>query len=58
MASNCESCSHYVYDDEYEYYECLVDLDEDDFVKFLEGSFRDCPYYQCDDEYQIVRKQM
>ena len=27
---NCESCLNYVYDEEYECYTCLVDLDEDE----------------------------
>lgn len=58
MATNCDSCANYVYDEEYDYYECLVNLDEDDFCKFLSGNFKECPYYQNDDEYKIVRKQM
>ena len=35
MASNCESCVNYVYDDEMECYCCDMNLDEDDMVKFL-----------------------
>ena len=30
MASNCESCVNYVYDDEMECYCCDMNLDEDD----------------------------
>lgn len=41
-----------------EYYVCEVDLDEDDMVRFLKGDVRACPYYQSDDEYKIVRKQI
>ena len=48
----------YVYDEENEYYVCEVDLDEDDMVRFLKGDVRACPYYQSDDEYKIVRKQI
>lgn len=58
MATNCDSCANYVYDEEYDYYECLVNLDEDDYFKFVSGNFKECPYYQNDDEYRIVRKQM
>mgnify|MGYP004436330929 CR=1 FL=1 len=47
-----------VYDEENEYYVCEVDLDEDDMVRFLKGDVRACPYYQSDDEYKIVRKQI
>lgn len=57
QATNCETCSNYVYDDEEGYYECLVNLDEDDMYRFLTGAFDSCPYYQLDDEYRIVRKQ-
>lgn len=56
--SNCEQCANYVYDEDYECYTCMVSLDEDEMVRFLSDSFRDCPYFQLDDEYRIVRKQM
>lgn len=56
--SNCESCSNYVYDEEYGYYQCEVNLDEDEMVRFLQDKFYNCPYFQPDDEYKIVRKQM
>ena len=56
--SNCESCANYIYDEDYGYYVCEANLDEDEMDRFLRSSFSDCPYYQLDDEYQIVRKQM
>lgn len=56
--SNCESCVNYVYDEDYECYNCEMDLDEDDMVRFLSSSFDNCPYYRLDDEYQVVRHQM
>lgn len=34
-SSNCDYCSHYVYDDEFDYYTCDVNLDEDEAVKFI-----------------------
>ncbi len=59
MASlaNCDTCSNYIYDEDYDYYVCMVNLDEDEMCRYLEGNFRNCPYYQLDDEYAIVRKQ-
>lgn len=57
-SSNCEYCSNYVYDEEYEYYVCDVNLDEDDMERFLRGTFTTCPYFRMDDEYKIVRKQL
>ena len=56
-SSNCDYCSHYVYDDEFDYYTCDVNLDEDEAVKFMQGSFDDCSFYDPYDEYKIVRKQ-
>ena len=35
MASSCDMCAHYVYDDEDDFYECLVNMDEDDFARFV-----------------------
>lgn len=52
--TNCESCMNYEYDEEYEYYVCSKNLDEDEMYRFVRGEFRDCPYYQFGDEYQIV----
>lgn len=55
---NCELCMNYEYDEEYECYVCMQNLDEDEMVRFIQGNFGDCPYYRPGDEYRIVRKQM
>jgi hypothetical protein len=55
---NCECCINYLYNEEYDYYECQVNLDEDEMGKFLRNSFDDCPYFRLDDEYKTVRKQI
>lgn len=57
-AANFEYCSNYIYDEEYGYYSCDVDLDEDEMSRFMSNTFRNCPYFQMNDEYKIVRKQM
>ena len=54
----CEYCVNYTYDEEYGYYICDADLDEDEMERFLRSSLTDCPYFQLYDEYKIVRKQM
>lgn len=56
--TNCEQCGNYVYDEELEYYVCMMNLDEDEMARFIRGDFRECPYFQFQDEYRIVRKQM
>ena len=58
MASNCDSCVNYVYDEEDECFYCLVNLDEDEMYRFLTGTQNACPYYQLDDEYGVVRHQI
>lgn len=55
---SCDTCGNYVYDEEYECYICEASLDEDEMAAFLENRHFVCPYYQTDDEYRIVRKQM
>jgi hypothetical protein len=47
-----------MYDDEEECYVCDMNLDEDDMYKFLTGNNKDCPYYQSDNEYEVVKHQM
>lgn len=54
----CEYCGNYVYDEEFGYYVCDVDLDEDEMSRFMSDTFYNCPYFQMNDEYRIVRKQM
>ncbi|NLZ52913.1 MAG: hypothetical protein GX892_07175 [Thermoanaerobacteraceae bacterium] len=57
-ATNCESCINYIYDEDWNCYQCEINLDEDEMSKFLTNSFYDCPYFQFNDEYKIVRKQI
>ena len=57
-AANCESCMNYEYDEEYDYYVCTQDLDQDEMYRFVTGQFQECPYYRFGDEYSIVKKQM
>ena len=56
--TSCECCGNYVYYEENDYYICEVNLDEDEMGRFLRGTVNACPYYQSDDEYRIVRRQM
>lgn len=58
MQTSCDYCSNYIYDDEYEDYQCTIDLDEDEAVRLTGDSHYGCPYFRMDDEYRIVRKQM
>ncbi len=57
-SAECVSCSYYVYNDDYEEYECLASFDEDEYAALLSGRYKNCPYYRRDDEYGVVKKQM
>ncbi len=57
MATNCDECVNYVYDEECGYYTCLVNLDEDEMYHFIQGTNYNCPHYDPDDEYALARKQ-
>ncbi|MCQ2449736.1 MAG: DUF6472 family protein [Clostridia bacterium] len=56
-ATACECCANYVYDEESACYYCDCNLDEDEMGRFLSMQTKNCPYYESDDEYRIVRKQ-
>mgnify|MGYP003318244424 CR=1 FL=1 len=58
MAStNCDMCVNYVYDEDYECYTCLVNLDEDEMERLASSRYSSCPYYKFYDEYKTVQKQ-
>ena len=54
---DCESCVFYVYDDEAEGYFCEAEFDMDEMERLLSHPRYQCPYYQNNDDYCIVRKQ-
>lgn len=56
--NSCEYCNNYVYDEEYEEYICDVNMDEDDYARFVSDRHTSCPYYQSNNEYEIVKKQL
>ena len=56
-STNCETCTNYVYDEDYNCYTCMINLDEDEMARFLSGTNYNCPYYRLDDEYGVVRHQ-
>ncbi len=54
----CEYCNNFVYDEDSNCYICDRNLDEDEMARFLSGHLQDCPYYQSNDEYEVVRHQI
>ena len=55
--NQCEDCEHYDYDEYTDEYVCTMNLDEDEYVRYLTKDRRGCPYYRQYDEYKTVRKQ-
>lgn len=55
--TNCEFCMNYYYDEEYECYTCLMNLDEDEMYRFVRGNNDSCHYFRMGDDYTIVREQ-
>lgn len=58
QGTSCDTCSNYIYDEDYDCYECDVSMDEDEMARFLSQTRLECPYYRSDNEYEIVKHQM
>lgn len=56
--TSCETCTYYIYDEEYECYLCDKNMDEDDYIRIMTNRHYQCPYYRNGDDYLVVRKQM
>mgnify|MGYP006976632968 FL=1 len=55
--SICDTCINYEYDEDYECYTCMMDLDEDEMYRFLTSGKTHCPYYRQGDDYTLARRQ-
>lgn len=56
--TSCDTCARLIYDEDYEGYVCDVDMDEDEYMRFMSDKSYSCPYYRNGDEYAVVRRQM
>ncbi|UKI36650.1 MAG: DUF6472 family protein [Clostridiales bacterium] len=43
IETNCENCMNYTYDEEYDEYVCIANIDEDEYYRVM--SNRRCPYF-------------
>ncbi len=57
FSTECESCWHYDYDEEYEEYYCMMDLDEDEVYRIFSQPHTRCPFYRQGDDYTLARRQ-
>ena len=53
----CENCWYYDYDEEYDEYFCMMDLDEDEVYRFFTSGRNTCPFFRQGDDYTLARKQ-
>ncbi|MDO4474377.1 MAG: DUF6472 family protein [Eubacteriales bacterium] len=58
MGNQCDTCAFYAYDEEYEEYYCAVNLDEDEYFRFITNQRSSCSYYRNGDDYAVVKHQM
>jgi hypothetical protein len=58
MEGSCDQCMYYEYDEEFDEYGCVMELDEDDAYHVLTRGASQCPYFKAGDEYQVVKHQM
>ena len=56
-STECDSCWYYDYDEEYEEYYCMMDLDEDEVYRIMTSRNRHCPYYRQGDDDTLARRQ-
>lgn len=54
----CDECAYFEYDEDEEEYFCSVNMDEDDYYRLVQSSYKECPYYRNGDEYAVVRHQI
>ena len=56
--NSCDTCAYCYYDEEYGDNVCDIDMDEDEYIRFLTDRHVQCPNYRNGDEYLVVRSQM
>lgn len=56
-STQCESCWYYDYDEEFDEFYCMMDLDEDEVYRIITSPSGQCPYYRQGDDYTLARRQ-
>ena len=58
VRANCDYCLYFEQDEESGMAECQLNLDQDEWERYLAGGQKDFPYFRMYDEYKTVRKQI
>ena len=56
-ATQCDTCWWYDYDEEFDCWFCMMELDEDDVYRIQTSRSGLCPYYRQGDDYTLARRQ-
>lgn len=48
---------NFEYNNEIEDYECIINMDEDEYQQFLNNTYYRCPYFRMGNDYTILKKQ-
>ena len=56
-STECDTCWYYDYDEEFDCWFCMMDLDEDEVYRISTSQSRHCPYYRQGDDYTLARRQ-
>ena len=54
---DCENSWYYDYDEEYDAYFCLQEIDEDLWARLTQNPNARCPYFKKGDEYTVAHMQ-
>ena len=57
MVNECDTCWYYDYDEEYDEYYCMMDLDEDEYYRVIASPSNHCLFYRQGVDYTLARKQ-
>ena len=57
MDQLCDTCWYFDYDEEFDEYYCMMDLDEDEYYRIFATNQIRCPYYRQGDDYTLARRQ-
>ena len=49
-STECETCWYYDYDEEYDEYYCMMDLDEDEVYQIMNSRSQHCPFFRQGDD--------
>lgn len=53
----CDLCAYGEYDTDTGDLICQMSMDQDEYIRYQVSDAKNCPYFEWEDEYHLVRKQ-